>query len=442
MNKRNWMVMLLSGTMLLGCSGSSDDDDESTTTAGIAEAKAMVEEARTIAESTDDLQQPMDLFGQQITDAGTATEQARECVGSQLGGLSQAIADCFSGFADPDDDGVLTYNGPISCQYQTAGADQTPKTAGIAISAGTPAGHDTVDVDGSVGDSTVDLQMVVPRDSTPTNNAVTILSATMAGTIESVACGATQVRLTLGDTEGPAGIVLKKVASPQNDPENPAGDLDEADIRGSVKLESLGGANPVAIIGEIEAGALRCTSAACIADGAVFNPDVFRVEGSVGDADEEQAVALEWTMSNARQFNPLDPVSSANFVEASASLAADVALAGQPASAVTVTVNLEGATDPAPGDSSGAPFGNVTAEVQRATMVVTIVVENSVEAPDEIERIVVSNEHGAQMVLRPREVGNVIGEITVDGVKVANVEKTGNGVIVIRYVDGTFETLT
>ncbi len=121
--------------------------------------------------------------------------------------------------------------------------------------------------------------------------------------------------------------------------------------------------------------------------------------------------------------------SASNFAKGSLSVNLDLALKGYPNTSAVITVNrteLEG------GDA-------LVTLLHNGSTVTFKLVKTGANPTD--GTLTVSNPDGVKLIVTAKD-GDVTGKATLaDGTQVGTVEKSGNGLYIIRYADGTFETL-
>lgn len=117
------------------------------------------------------------------------------------------------------------------------------------------------------------------------------------------------------------------------------------------------------------------------------------------------------------------------FAKGKLTLALDLDLKGHPATKAIMTVNR-----------SGFDSGDATVTFERPGSKWTVSAKK--DDGKDVSSVDVTNPDGVKMTLtRQEESGDVSGAITVDGKKVGDVETASNGLILLRWIDGTFETL-
>lgn len=117
------------------------------------------------------------------------------------------------------------------------------------------------------------------------------------------------------------------------------------------------------------------------------------------------------------------------FAKGKLTLALDLDLKGHPDTKAIMTVNR-----------SGFDSGDATVTFERSGSKWTVSAKK--DDGKDVSSVDVTNPDGVKMTLtRQEESGDVSGAITVDGKKVGDVETASNGLILLRWIDGTFETL-
>jgi len=116
------------------------------------------------------------------------------------------------------------------------------------------------------------------------------------------------------------------------------------------------------------------------------------------------------------------------FARGSLSLTLDLALQGHPQTTATATVNRTG-------------FDSGDAQVTFSHGGRQWTISTRKPSGEKVSAIEIANPDGVTMAIdHPRD-GSYDGNITVDGERVGRLETTGNGLVLIRWADGTFESL-
>lgn len=133
------------------------------------------------------------------------------------------------------------------------------------------------------------------------------------------------------------------------------------------------------------------------------------------------------TINGELVFPPVESASS--FANLTLTLTMDLSLTGYPDTSVVLTANrtaLEG--------------GDLTATFAHQGQNITFVVSKADGATAGEGTLTVTTPDGAKLAVTASE-GATTGTVKINGATVGTVEETGSGLIMVRYNDGTFETL-
>lgn len=383
--------------------------DEDFGNTDIEAAKALVADLRDLVNNTaETLDDPSSAFRKQIEMAfikdGKLDKEVDD--GLEVAFLvARVIVACYN--SD-------TFNKKGNCPNGTA---QRPVAhlgnATFAISGGTePNDTVTVQVTGTVrGDNGVNLTYSGPRkltfDSTKT--------ATYTGTVTDPN-GASFELVTgnMGYTGGNANGTELNISA--------------ATVSTIARITSKG----TVFEGEFGLGLVRCTSSACVSEenstkDPIINLASVVLRGKFSSGDDQAQIAVSVTAENAtaEKQSRLESVKGTLVVSLTAKL--------KDAKDVAVTATFVSA-----GSSSGEPKGKVTLVMNQGGNIFIILGDNT----GENLVVTVTSDDGA--ILTIREGGNdpVIGTITFNTKEVATVEKRSRNLIVIKYADGTFESVS
>jgi hypothetical protein len=155
---------------------------------------------------------------------------------------------------------------------------------------------------------------------------------------------------------------------------------------------------------------------------AMFTIDLNNENGFVLEVEE----LFAWDpVLGANTFTETESEETAeNFVAASATVGLTAAFPGIDDS-VQVTLSVE---------RTGVEDGSAELNIQFAGKSLTVV-GNTID-----EVITITNQGGVVMVIAEDDNGELTGSIVVEDEEVATIEENEDGVVIIRYTDGTFET--
>jgi hypothetical protein len=239
--------------------------------------------------------------------------------------------------------------------------------------------------------------------------------------------------------------------------------------------EQEGGA--VSFTGELGGTIVRCTRQSCVDrenlppseldpdnGDATFFPSAVNLKGTFSNALNSTDLAVVVTVANAANFDPEfdngsdDSLTTDNFPQASATVTFNAVLGTgdtQQAVRVLLTGTLNGVFVQPENDGTGGTFvdPNVTATLtllrrtpSDADLVQVFRVQGNTfdDGDDTGGFVTVTDSANAQMQLNfPGTASDdgTQGEVRVDGARVGVIRELSTGLVVVRYDDGTFETL-
>lgn len=413
-----------------------------TNTSGIAAARAFIGDVRTVVQSYDGaFDAGSNAFLQQVRDAGDATGLATQ---SLFAGLQPVVA-CLDYRLDSTPEGEA----PAGCgegTIETFDSSSEPQTATFTVTPDQETNLTTVAVEGSSGDATLDLSFFFPTNGGDSTGAEQ--GAGIAGTIETT--GDEGVILTIAQGENSTiTVVPVDPDAPVEDPTVPgAENIDEASFDLEATLAQKGVEDPLTFAGTIGVTVVRCEDSECEASAEpVFFPERLVLDGELSNAGGDSAGArIELAVRNPRSFNPDGgdggtPYSATNFVDGTLTVTFSADITQRPASTLTIAVDSTGFDN-----ASSQPLGSITVSVAegqdlllrlRSTSAATAPGFRTLEITDG-GSVTLSISNVAQ---NPSQNVEVRGVLNVGNQRVGVIEQLGNGLVIVRFDDGTFETL-
>lgn len=159
----------------------------------------------------------------------------------------------------------------------------------------------------------------------------------------------------------------------------------------------------------------------------------------LGDNQVITSFRIEANEDSAASFDPNAPTTSDNFLEVTLTLSGQLALDEQPDRQATLAVSVTGFDD-----ATEAPVGEATLTLSQASSVIRISTASTTENPDRVDRVTINSSSGITIelvnVTPDGEDVEFAGQILVGDEVIANISDS-NGVVIIRYADGSFESL-
>lgn len=383
----------------------------------IATAKGLIAQVRNIANSILKLEEPADAFGTR-----------HQMVG--------AIEDSFFG---PTGEALTVAIGQSVNYYETQEGEAGNTTITTQDSSGNDVtatltiensdGNNSINLTGDVGDATVNIVINAPSDLDDSAN--TTLKGNITGNVEVTNTQGLGARLDLQS----GVITARKKADAANGSELQYYDSFSLDTQ--AKLSQVGVDDPVSFTGAIKADLLRCT--ACERPEA-FSPTAVEMSGTLADSQDSIAAMLKLSQAenSARNFNYFaengqGDLPESRFPQASLTANLDVVFSGQPKYNVTLTTNVDGIGKQ--GDPNLDAVLRLTRNGENA-----LIVESDFGEP---LAFTITTSSGGQLILRDVDDSGAegYGELLVDGRQVGTVEQTDDDIFIVRYNDGTFESL-
>lgn len=402
-----------------------------TQASAIEQSKTFVADVRSFALTTqEEDENPASAFAEELDLASTLAEQPAESMIESMGLAADQVAALYdSGAAGPviidstDDAGVA-------------------KQATVTMGAADAQGNVVITVLGDIRNETFDLRFSVPLDTEQGD-----LDATATGSVRS--SGADGLALSIPQ-QGIAAH-LERVT------EGGVEYMDAATFSGNVTLMQFGVDNPVSATGSWSAEALRCTG--CENEGAgsgnedpetgaEYNPRRFDFTGTLADTGNrlEATVSVSVPETVARNYDWDEAAGDGNPVSAQLTVAFEAQLAGKQASVSLAAEVLSASWDPNADDSPVVVDGSVSLRVE--TAVSGIIVAQAVprytdDALTAVEVVVTNtNDQTIRIVFPVDEEDQVLdGQVFVGTTQIGTIDTTDSGVVLIRYVDGTFESI-
>jgi hypothetical protein len=471
---------------------------------GIARAKNLVGNVRNTLNGLNELETPADAFGMQVEMAaalldpadiedenGNVTEEVLGPVDFLFEGLAEvlgAAAFCVEDNTTVDGDSRITTAATCGSGYTVNGTyppEREEEIAGyLATFADFPAtisvasGQVTVGIDGA--DGNVDANLTASFPNNPELTTAQTLTANFTGTVFTTATG-TGLQLSI-PSPGATATLTKTGSVALSDGDDATDDAKRiSSATFSLPGITLAQTNPpaeqeggaVSFTGELGATIVRCTRQSCVDrenatpseeepdnGDASFFPSAVNLRGTFSNDQNSTDLSVSVTVANAANFDPEfenasgDTLTADNFPQASATLSFEAILGTgetQQAARVLLTGTLNGIFVQPENDGTGDTFSdpNVSATLtlfrgQPFTQVFRVQGNTRDDGADTGGFVTVTDSVNAQMQLDfPGAVDpdGVKGEVRVDNVRVGVIRELSTGLVVVRYDDGTFETL-
>lgn len=470
---------------------------------GIARAKNLVANVRNTINGLNELEQPADAFGTQLEMAaaiidpadvedanGNVTEEVLGPVDFLFEGLAEvlgAAAFCVEDNTDVNGETAAEICGSGYTVKGTYPPERQAEIDGYVATFGNfPAtitvssGQVTVAIVGSEADN-VDADLTASFPNSAETTTTQTLNASFTGTVTTTATGP---GLKLDIPSPGATATLTKTGNVALSDGNDATDDAKRIASASFNLPNItleqtnapstqeGGA--VTFTGELGGTIVRCTRQSCVDrenaeptelepdnGDATFFPSAVNLKGTFSNALNSTDLAVVVTVANAASFDPEfedadgNDVTPDNFPQATATVTFNATLGtGDTAQVVKVllTGTLNGVFVHPENDGTNGTFTdpNVSATLTllRGSPLVQVfrVQGNTFDDGDDTGGFVtVTDSVSAQMQLNfpgPANPDGVTkGDVRVDNVKVGVIRELSTGLVVVRYDDGTFETL-
>lgn len=407
----------------------------------IEQGKALLDEVRSLAlnlvqdEEVQD-NAAIDAFANQLDAAGLAVENST--LGDDFGIAVEAAALFYESVADGESNQTQTLNSTDS--------GGVARTATITVSKPASGNH-SVTVVGRVGDFTTNLSLSAPPDPTVGGDTPSDFTAALNGTMASASGNG--LRAVLSGTAGATDLVYDAVTDR----------LDGASVNfdGTATFEQIGVSDPFRFEGNIVLDVVDCGDCAESVTGAdglpddseTMNVDLFTFDGTFGNSKGSFAaeVSVDMDAASIASFDHRLPVSADNVPSGRVSVQLDAALDGFHEYAIAIVLDLNDITSlegGANGDLHDVD-ATLTASLRRDGQTITVTgVSQTPTATANVVDVTIANQDGVRIVfdnLSASDTDPVSGAVFVGETPVGNVEETERGAVLIRWADGTFESL-
>ena len=409
----------------------------------LQEAKALVNSLRTTIQSVQSLKNPATAFTNGVQASAVVTNQA-------MSDLFRALHDAVFGAGELYTSGngasatttITTQNG--------AGANETAQLTITNTTGANPVS--TVSVIGNVDNDTVNITVSFPQN--PHASTLSTITGTFVGNNNSIA--------TTGTGPGAKFIISggtltvdKSNSAPIADKEINVTKISVSGAAATLEQQNLAaGQIPLTFIGTVSGDAVACTAAGCVADvnagkGQRFVPADFSFSGKFTQGTAEVDASLTASLNNAAAFDPKEKISAGNAPSGTAELQVSaLSIPNIPTTSVDIKLTLNSFYDAISTDDH-APIGNTTVTLTQSGAELLQVSATSSPPPSGNGTadltLNISDTQGDLLEVQNPFSGSISGDIgqgLVNGTVVATISKTSNGLILIQFSDGTFETLT
>lgn len=405
----------------------------------VAQGKALIDEVRSLAMNlmqdaeTGGSNAAVIAFGNELEAAGVALDAAP--IGEAFGFAFDAAADFYATRADG--------SGSASTTLTSTDSDGTTRTATITVNKPASGNH-TATVVGRVGDFTTNIAVSAPGNPVGGGTTPTNLAGAVTGTMRSA--GSTGVEATF---DGEASATALTYDEPTD-----RVDLQAASFAGTATFAQFGVADPFSFSGAVTLNAVACTSCAdTVTDGdevddtPPLNLDLLSLTGTFGNDEGsfEASTSIDIDSASAASFDPRLPITAGNVLSGVVTVQLDASLTGFHAYRVALTADLndirslDGGADGELQDVDAT----VTASLRRdgSTITITAVANPPTESSNVVD-VSIANQDGVVLRFDNLLLGEAIsGSVFVGETAVGTVEETDSGVILIRWADGSFESL-
>lgn len=443
----------------------------------VTRAKNLIENVRDTINGVAALEAPAQTFQTQVELAKALLDEGDHYTDPETGerydSLGLMIAEtawilevaqaCVDEFLQETGDGADGH-----CEFHNSTDTEPPVEQVFTTDVSQAGGQLTVRVAGAAEGRVVDLSADFPAHSD--QDLRQTLTAGLSGTIETNPNWApgTGLKLTFA---GATATLVKTGPVPLGDSDPETDDsLNISSVSfdlGEVMLEQIrtpesqeGG--PVRFVGAISATAVRCTTASCAAredseQRATFAPSAFELDGDFRNDLNSVALSVSVQVANAASFDPDlenesgDTLTPGNFPDATVTLTFDATLGEVAPASVILSGSLDGIFLQ-PEDCEGCPEGatysdpdaTVTLTLMRNGVQVFRAQSETIDVGDvtDVSTTITDSTGAALMVYMADDaIDEAQTVLRVDGVDVGTVEETSSGLVIVRYADGTFESL-
>jgi len=401
----------------------------------ITRAKNLIQTVRNTVQAQKDLEAPANAFENEVKAANMVFEPRAN---SLFESLSTAVDEAAAFFdTQSGADGTTTIS--------TVSDSGAPQTADVTLS--NSGGNANVSVVGRVRNEAINLSVAFSQDPEHSTDRKLIATIGPNSTIQTSGTGdGAKLLIAIGTAtlNKSDDLAIKENLS------NIA-DVSFA-LDATLSQVNVTNVSPLTFRGQIDASAVKCTHASCndrvaLGRDATIVPKHFNLTGTFANASNSFQASVTADLADAENFDHKGIKGPGDVPQVTASIAIDASLAGVPTARVVISGTL---TDIAPAHGASnpldnGPIGTVTVTVSRAADQVFRLQTTSTAVSNDTIKVVskITNSTGATLTItfNTDDIDTDIGRVTVDGVSVGKARKLSTGLIIIRYNDGTFESL-
>lgn len=396
----------------------------------IERARALVAEIRNIGREVLRAEEPGQAYLDDLEAAYRLSESTAVLVGEDLGFLFDEIATELS-----ENPNQTSFD--ITVNSTDSSANNAARSARAIINIGS--NRVTGSISGEVGRSAINGQLSYPGETASGNR----LEATFSGSVSTIDTSSDDALSLSIDT-----VRITANGSNITTEEDNA----QAYSNGSAEMQfTVNQINSdVSFTGGFEFEAVRCPGCTDTQNSdsviGIYNPRSASLNGVLAGNNGSSEISFTARLINATTFDPELDISDSNTPRATASFVSSASLGES--DTLDYQVSLQAALTGYFGNENedgSAPIGNVTLVLSRPSMTTRFQLSNRGDVSD-TARLVISNQDGTSLVITPDEdvesgEGSNLGTIENDGARVATVSETDSGLVIVRYDDGSFETL-
>ncbi len=407
----------------------------------ITRAKNLVQTVRNTVQAQKDLETPANTFEAEVEAANLVFKPRVNSLFESLG-LAVNTAGSFYETQQGNDGEKSLDSVDSSDESQTA-----------TITITNSGDNSTVSVNGNVRNEKVNLLVTFTRNP-ETSTAQTLSASIVTGSIETHGSG-DGARLVIAT--GTATLNKSNAAVIQENLDNIVNASFSLDA--TISQINVSSVKPISFRGQVNASAVKCIKQSCtdrVSRGldATIVPSHFDLTGTFSNTSNSAQASVTADLTNATTFDPKGwaedgAIAIGNVPQVTATIAFDATLAGVPSARVVISAAL---TDIAlvkgPASIDRGPIGTVTMTALRGgNQVFRLQAITTAIATDGTIQVVstVTDSTGATLTVTQKSGQNgpkkIIGQVAVDGILVGTVSQLSSGLTVIRYNNGTFETL-
>jgi len=341
--------------------------------------------------------------------------------------------------------GEAAFQGELFLQDENRAASDSTTIDGLTLSIieGSGNANTTVAVAGTTGDGVqVDINANFPDLQTVSSrqiNATFVGSIRVPGGQVSTGLREPDLELSLSDVM----LSMTRLSEGANDDPSFA-EIDRMSFNGTTEARIIsndGSGEVISFTAVLGASGVLCTSSFCTpssSDEAVFNPTLIDVAVSAVTDQGQQLnpqIRITQTENSARNFSTEAEASSTNFIDGSGRISGTVNLPGVGFVEALYNFSTVGYQDAADTYLFDADL-SLTIDGD----VVTIAAANN-SSDGEVDQINISS-NGVTLSLSPPADGSPLdGQIFFGSEKIGDVDASSGDSPILRYVDGTFESL-